>query len=85
VDLTEEQEIFPVPEVRLKRLMGSKKLRPFLGHSKLQGLIRKVNSSRQRKKALEKLCENDEDFQNFVDLLLEEMGYFKDGVFTTEN
>jgi hypothetical protein len=68
----------------LAYLGSSQKLKSYLSHSKLRVIIRQINSSKYRKKSLQKMMDGDPDFLNFVDLMLEEMGYLKKGVFTCE-
>jgi hypothetical protein len=69
-----------VPEWRLKKLTESLRLRPFLSHSKLRGIIREIDGavSHRKKAMLRKRMKNDVDFQAFVDDLLKEMGYMNE-------
>jgi hypothetical protein len=62
--------------------VSSQKLKSYLSHSKLKVIIRQINSSKHRKKSLQRMMENDTDFLYFIDLMLEELGYLKQGVFT---
>ena len=55
-----------------------------MSHSKLRPIIRTISGSKYPEKSLRKKLERDPDFQGFIDLMLTEMGYFKDGQFSAE-
>ena len=63
---------------RLEKAAKSKKLRPYLSHSKLRKIIRLIDSNRDKKKALWKQIDFDADFRVFIDEMLKEMGYLDD-------
>ena len=73
LDLEDEEVIVDVS--RLEKAKNSAKIKRYLSHSKLQKIIRQIDSNRNRKKALLKQIDMDSDFRVFIDEMLLEMGY----------
>lgn len=63
-------------------MASSQKLKGFLTHSKLRQVIATIHSAKHRRERLKKQLDMDADFRGFVDLMLEELGYLKEGRFS---
>ena len=68
-----------VPLSNLQKMAKSPKLKDNFNHTKLRQVIRKVDGSRNRYKTLRAQMLKDEAFCEFIDKMLEEMGYMKGG------
>ena len=67
-----------VPEDRLQAAIQNPSIAMKLSHSKLKAVIREIDGSKQKKKALWKRMRGDTDFRVFVDELLSELGYMNE-------
>jgi hypothetical protein len=63
-------------------MASSHKLKGFFSHSKLRQVIATIHTSKHRRERLKKQLDMDADFRGFVDLMLEELGYLKEGRFS---
>jgi hypothetical protein len=62
-------------------LVQNDKIMTKLRNSKLKRIIKSIDSTKYKKKTLEKIM-NDKDFREFADDILKTLGYLKDNSFT---
>lgn len=65
----------------MNNLETNEKLMTLIKNNKLKKIIKHIDSSKYKKKTLEKMME-DKDFKDFTDEILTTLGYLKDNIFT---
>lgn len=78
--LSKSVEEFTLPENILSKLYESEKIVKLLKSKKLQDLLKYIASADDKEEILRNQMKNNEDFNEFVDLLLEQIGVRKDGM-----
>lgn len=66
---------------KLGRLKENKSIMNKLKNKKLAKIIKEIDSTKYKKKMLEKMLD-DKDFKDFVDEILLSLGYLKENIFT---
>lgn len=79
LNLDEEEDVI-LTEKDLAKLKTNEKLMTMLRNKTLRKIIKEIDSSKYKKKALDKL-ENDPDFQMFTDEILNTLGFLKENRF----
>eukprot|EP00347_Sterkiella_histriomuscorum_P003000 403365982 len=74
-DLVLNDDDIVVPDFKIQQALQNEKLKSFLSHSKLKEVIRDIDSSKNRMKRLHSQMVNDPPFMEFLDVLLNELGY----------
>ena len=77
--LDEYQDII-VDQTKLSGLKENNSIMTKLRNKKLQRIIKEIDSTKYKKKSLEKMM-GDKDFKDFVDEILISLGYLKDNLF----
>ncbi len=67
--------------IKLGRLKENKSIMTKLKNKRLVKIIKEIDSTKYKKKMLEKMLD-DKDFKEFVDEILLTLGYLKENIFT---
>lgn len=78
--LNEDEDIILTKE-RLETLKGNTKITQMLKNKKLASIIKHIDSTKYKKKTLEKML-LDPEFRLFADEILTTLGFLKDNTFT---
>lgn len=76
LELDEHEDII-VPTERLEGIINNQSLRTKLKNTKLRKIIKFINSSKLKTTLLSKAIKNDAHLKDFVDEILEGLGYLK--------
>ncbi len=81
LNLDEDEDII-LEKKDLEKLKENKKIMNMLKNNTLRKIIREIDSAKYKKRTLERMINNDKNFKEFVQDILNTLGFIKDGFFT---
>ena len=81
LNLDEDEDII-LEKKDLEKLKENKKIMNMLKNKTLRKIIREIDSAKYKKRTLERMINNDKNFKEFVQDILNTLGFIKDGFFT---
>ena len=83
LNLDEDEDII-LSEKQLSVLKKNKSIMTKLKNKKLKNILKEIDSTKYKKRTLEKKMENDPDFKEFTTEILETLGFIKNNEFISK-